>query len=434
MTFTTKVTSIQHSYGKAPANMDIYKKQAQQLKETRKREAEAAMEAAARNEKISRFAASEMSANKIMLEGLKNRVRDEITRYVPILVLNEFFSRVMINALPHDKEYIDACTESIVVVNKVFLHHLGGMKYLKEQSEKIGTPLLKKLYKMVKENSDEIVKDKLEELKNASSEDEVNSIMDTGIKDEQIEKIDRDIEDLGPDEISELVQNKVLTVVKDESKRQSEDAEFRAELSRRAEEYENQNNEKLNDSISSSSGINDDGEVADNEERVNDNGSSVEGEDREQSTGEEEPQSESGKLVKYLTDPTIVHEHTLFYSMLNNIYYEKIKAASVKEGAEEVNTSTRPAKKDEVLTSPLNFNMFDVYLNDYQDDLKHVDHLRIANKTPIAGEEIHLDTSDVLAEALMQYTLLETAMTINLITPTPTEVRKVSQYYMRARK
>ena len=65
-----------------------------------------------------------------------------------------------------------------------------------------------------------------------------------------------------------------------------------------------------------------------------------------------------------------------------------------------------------------------VFLNDYQDDMRHVDNLRIANKAAIAGDETRIDSEDVLAEALTQYTMLETAMTIKLITPTPKEVRE----------
>ena len=60
----------------------------------------------------------------------------------------------------------------------------------------------------------------------------------------------------------------------------------------------------------------------------------------------------------------------------------------------------------------------------------HVDNLRIANKKPLAGAETRIDVEDVLAESLMQYTMLETAMTIKLITPTPSEVRMVAEYNM----
>ena len=75
--------------------------------------------------------------------------------------------------------------------------------------------------------------------------------------------------------------------------------------------------------------------------------------------------------------------------------------------------------------------MFDVYLNDYQDDLKHVDSLRIANKKPLAGSETRIDVEDVLAESLLQYTILESAMTIKLIAPSSREVRAVAEYYMK---
>ena len=43
------------------------------------------------------------------------------------------------------------------------------------------------------------------------------------------------------------------------------------------------------------------------------------------------------------------------------------------------------------------------------------------------------DSEDVLAEALMQYTMLETAMTIKLIDPTRDEVKAVADYNMKVK-
>ena len=59
--------------------------------------------------------------------------------------------------------------------------------------------------------------------------------------------------------------------------------------------------------------------------------------------------------------------------------------------------------------------------------------MRIANKQPLAGSNTRINSEDVLAEALMQYTMLETAMTIKLIEPTKKEVRMVAEYNMRKR-
>ena len=388
------------------ANMATYVDQARQKKLKEQEEQRIAKESALYEQAEARHSAHSSSADRIRLQGLKTRVIKEMTTFIPLSIMNEAFSRIVINAFPHDKEYIEACRESVYTVNKVYLHHLGGIKYLKEQAVKTNSDFLKSLYKVVKENSDTILKDKLEAIRDAGSEDEIHNIIKSGITADQSKKVNDDIEDLGPDEISELVQNKVLDVVKDESKKQAEDTAFRAELKQRAEDYENQNNETLNPSVTNANP-----------------------DDSGETNTEEEPKEESALLVKYLVDPTVLHEATLFYSMVNAVYHDAVREAAGT--AISTNPDTVPKAPETVLTSPLNMNIFDVYLNDYQDDLKHVDSLRIANKQPLAGSNTRINSEDVLAEALMQYTMLETAMTIKLIEPTKKEVRMVAEYNMR---
>lgn len=404
MDFYRKVTSKQYSNGKPLANLSIYEKEAKLKKAEKEATIKAAMESAQREALLNKEAIHRQHAKRIMLEGLKKRVITELNTYTPIMVMNEFFSRIVLKALPHDTSYIEECTESIVTFNKIYLHHLGGFKYLKEQAQNTNSSLLKDLVKVIKENTDIIIKDKLEKIKDAKTEDEVNLILKDGITSDQADKIDKDIDSLGPDEIAELVKDKVLTVVKDETKRQAEDSEFKAQLQQRAQDYETQNNEELNGGVD---------DTMNNEEDE-----------------EKEPQTESAKLAKYLLDPTVLHETTLFNSLMVHNYKEMIKIT--KESTDNLdNPNMVPKTPIQVATSPLNLNMFDVYLNDYQDDLKHVDSLRIANKKPLAGSETRIDVEDVLAESLLQYTILESAMTIKLIAPSSREVRAVAEYYMK---
>lgn len=404
MDFYRKVTSKQYSNGKPLANLSIYEKEAKLKKAEKEATIKAAMESAQREALLNKEAIHRQHAKRIMLEGLKKRVITELNTYTPIMVMNEFFSRIVLKALPHDTSYIEECTESIVTFNKIYLHHLGGFKYLKEQAQNTNSSLLKDLVKVIKENTDIIIKDKLEKIKDAKTEDEVNLILKDGITSDQADKIDKDIDSLGPDEIAELVKDKVLTVVKDETKRQAEDSEFKAQLQQRAQDYETQNNEELNGGVD---------DTMNNEEDE-----------------EKEPQTESAKLAKYLLDPTVLHETTLFNSLMVHNYKEMIKIT--KESTDNLdNPNMVPKTPIQVATSPLNLNMFDVYLNDYQDDLKHVDSLRITNKKPLAGSETRIDVEDVLAESLLQYTILESAMTIKLIAPSSREVRAVAEYYMK---
>lgn len=369
------------------------------------------MESAAKARAAERLVKSEEDARRITLEAYKRNVINKLYHYIPLQIMNEAFTTIMIKALPHDEDYIEACREQIETVNKIYLYHIGGVNRLKEQARRTGSNFLKKYYSIIHENSNKIIDDKVNKIKEAQTEDEVNAIIKSGIDTDDAEKITQDIDSLGTDEIAELVQNKVLDVVKDESKKQSEAADFKDELKKRAEEYETQDNETNDDSLVSGS---------ENAEEEPDS-SNTDEEDKQ----EEEPKTESSILTKYLVDPSIIHEHSLFYSIVNLVYKESIK--SVTESGSEMEPKAPPT----VLTSPLNLNMFDVYLNDYQNDMKDIDTLRIANKAPIAGDEVRIDSEDVLAEALMQYTMLETAMTIKLIDPTRDEVKAVADYNMK---
>ena len=435
MDFYTNVTKRQYSNGKGLPNLGVYDAKARIQKAEKMKAEKAALEAAIADKKSAITAKHEVMANRFTLEAYKTTVISELSRFVPLMVMNEGFTRIMMEAMPHDDEYKQEHAAAIETVNRVWLHHLGGVKYLKEQAARTGSSFLQNWYRMVKEASDAIMDDRIEAIQNAQSEDEVNAIVKSGISGDQADKINRDIDSMGPDQIATMVQNKVLDVVKDESKKQSEDAAFRTEMANRAKEYEEQDNEKGDATIADA-----DQPVSNTDPEEADKNAEDEPAKVDQET--ENPQTEAAKLARYIINPVILHEHSLFNAMTNSIYHEMVNA--VKECGEcpncdcdddTVNIASNPnmvsPKPNRVVTTPLMMTSFDDFLNDYQDDMKHVDSLRVANKAAIAGDETRISSEDVLAEALTQYTLLETAMTIKLITPTPKEVREASQMYMK---
>ena len=271
------------------------------------------MESAAKARAAERLVKSEEDARRITLEAYKRNVINKLYHYIPLQIMNEAFTTIMIKALPHDEDYIEACREQIETVNKIYLYHIGGVNRLKEQARRTGSNFLKKYYGIIHENSNKIIDDKVNKIKEAQTEDEVNAIIKSGIDTDDAEKITQDIDSLGTDEIAELVQNKVLDVVKDESKKQSEAADFKDELKKRAEEYENQDNETNDDSLTSGS---------ENAEEEPDSSNA------DEEPKEEEPKTESSILTKYLVDPSIIHEHSLFYSIVNLVYKESIKSVT----------------------------------------------------------------------------------------------------------
>ena len=443
MDFYNHVTKRQYSNGKGLPNFGTYDAKARINKAEKAKAAKEAAEVAAIEAKHANEVKHGVMADRYTLEAYKMTVISELSRFIPLQVMNEGFTRIVMEAMPHDEDYKAEHSAAIETVNRVWLHHLGGFKYLKEQANRTGSSFLQNWYKMVKEASDVIMDDRIEAIQNAQSEDEVNAIVKSGITGDQANQIKRDIDSMGPDQIATMVQNKVLDVVKDESKKQSEDAAFRAEMAARAKEYEEQDNEKgdatVADADQPASNVTPDETNGEEPESNEDNTPKV---DKEI----ENPQTETAKLARWIINPTILHEHSLFYAMTNCVYHPLVqeKYNAVKEcgdvpcDAADKDTATisnvpdtRPTTTPKIMTSPLVMTSFDDFLNDYQDDMRHVDSLRIANKAAIAGDETRISSEDVLAEALTQYTMLETAMTIKLITPTAKEVREAAQIYMK---
>ncbi len=438
MEFYTNVTKRQYSNGKGLPNYGVYDAKARIQKAERLRKAEAERVAAMTEAAEIKRNKAEEEAARYTLEAYKRTVINELSTYIPLLVMNEGFTRIMMEAMPHDDSYKEEHKAAIETVNRIWLHHLGGFKYLKEQANATGSSFLQNWYSWVKEDSQAILDDKIEAIQNAHSETEVNNIVKSGITSDQAEKIDRDIDSMGPDQIATMVQNKVLDVVKDESKKQSEDAAFRAEMANRAKEYEEQENDKGDATVADA---NQPEAVEDNDDATSktsdDEGGKPEeaAEDNKEvkvDTEVEDPKTEAAKLARYMINPVILHEHSLLYSMVNSIYHEMVNTVKEDNDVAVVgNERIAPIQIKSTQTSPLVMTSFDDFLNDYQDDMRHVDNLRIANKAAIAGDETRIDSEDVLAEALTQYTMLETAMTIKLITPTPKEVREAAQAYMK---
>lgn len=421
MDFYTNVTKRQYSNGKGLPNLGVYDAQARIHKAKKEEEAKAAMEASANAERQTRMAKASVMADRYTLEAYKMAVITELSKFIPLSIMTEGFTKIMMEAMPHDPEYKQEHATAIETVNRVWLHHLGGFKYLQEQAKRTNSNLLTNWALSIKEAADEILSDRVEAIQNAQNEDEVNAIVKSGISNKQAEKIERDIDSMGPEQIATMVQNKVLDVVKDESKKQSEDAAFRAEMANRAKEYEEQNNEKG------------DATVADADQPET-NEAPEEKEDVAKVDAEtEEPKTETAKLARYIINPVILHEHTLFYAMTNSIYHEMINAVKEADTAVVDDTPNKVPSGDgaKVVTSPLMMTSFDDFLNDYQDDMRHVDSLRVANKAAIAGDETRIDSEDVLAEALTQYTMLETAMTIKLINPSQKEIMDAVNAYMK---
>ena len=83
-----------------------------------------------------------------------------------------------------------------------------------------------------------------------------------------------------------------------------------------------------------------------------------------------------------------------------------------------------------LLENPLNINIFDVYIQDKNEDLYDLSKMDMADR-PVIASTSRLDKDYILSEAVLQYTMFELAHTMKLINVSPTIIQQQSDFLMK---
>ena len=178
MDFYRKVTPKTNSlFTKEKPNMGVILEQSRKMREERNKEKQVALEKAQTEMARAKKEKDIANASRIKLESYKRNMVVKLHQYIPLCIMTECFNRIVSRALPHDEDYIEEISPRLEMFSKVYLHHLGGYKYLKETALKSKNQFLMKWYKVVKENSEDIIKDKLDMIQDAETEDDVSKIV-----------------------------------------------------------------------------------------------------------------------------------------------------------------------------------------------------------------------------------------------------------------
>ena len=323
------------------------------------------------------------------LERDKRVALNKMANKIPNMVLNEAFSRIFINALPHDKEYIEANMENLRVLSYLYLKKIGGMDTLKNRAQVTESAFLNKLYRVCNECSKEIITERSKKVMKSLTEDEIRKAIEYKPTEPEKLQIAANLDDLGADELAELVNNKVIEVVKDEHDREVTEKEFK---------------DQLKDRTSPDTDTPDDSEIADEALNIMESYDPI----RKNFTYNKENVS-----------------RTFFFSLMCGVTKDMMK--TVTEGAD---ASNKPVPQV-VLENPLNMNIFDVFLQDKNGDLEEIEGLDTSNAHQIAGDVSDIDRDSIMTEALVQYTLLETAHTMKLIAVNESIVKQQSDFLVK---
>ena len=344
-------------------------------------------------EKIAYERDAALKANhRALMKNYRGAGINALAASIPNAILAECFNSVFVKALPHDTDYVDENIKTIKNMGAMYVKKIGGVKALAESANRTNSPFLRALLEFCNEFSQAIIMERVKEINEAETEEEIKEMISPQLNDEERNTILVKMDKLGSDELAEMISNKVIDVVRDEQQREKDQAEI-------LDTMEKDMNEDPND---------------------------VKVDDREDTTADDV--AEAAKHVAETYNPltrTFNYDKkdtnkSFFFSLMQGIATKVLKESTQTE-------STHVETPQVLLENPLNLNIFDVYMQDKNEDLDDLRRMDMTDTGEIA-RTTSLDKDFILSEALLQYTMFETAHTMKLVNITLDDIRQQADY------
>lgn len=344
-------------------------------------------------EKIAYERDAALKANhRALMKNYRGAGINALAASIPNAILAECFNTVFVKALPHDTDYVDENINTIKNMGAMYVKKIGGVKALAESANRTNSPFLRALLEFCNEFSQAIIMERVKEINEAETEEEIKEMISPQLNDEERNTILVKMDKLGSDELAEMISNKVIDVVRDEQQREKDQAEI-------LDTMEKDMNEDPND---------------------------VKVDDREDTTADDV--AEAAKHVAETYNPltrTFNYDKkdtnkSFFFSLMQGIATKVLKESTQTE-------STTVETPQVLLENPLNLNIFDVYMQDKNEDLDDLRRMDMTDTGEIA-RTTSLDKDFILSEALLQYTMFETAHTMKLVNITLDDIRQQADY------
>lgn len=344
-------------------------------------------------EKIAYERDAALKANhRALMKNYRGAGINALAASIPNAILAECFNTVFVKALPHDTDYVDENIKTIKNMGAMYVKKIGGVKALAESANRTNSPFLRTLLEFCNEFSQAIIMERVKEINEAETEEEIKEMISPQLNDEERNTILVKMDKLGSDELAEMISNKVIDVVRDEQQREKDQAEI-------LDTMEKDMNEDPND---------------------------VKVDDREDTTADDV--AEAAKHVAESYNPltrTFNYDKkdtnkSFFFSLMQGIATKVLKESTQTE-------STHVETPQVLLENPLNLNIFDVYMQDKNEDLDDLRRMDMTDTGEIA-RTTSLDKDFILSEALLQYTMFETAHTMKLVNITLDDIRQQADY------
>lgn len=344
-------------------------------------------------EKIAYERDAALKANhRALMKNYRGAGINALAASIPNAILAECFNTVFVKALPHDTDYVDENIKTIKNMGAMYVKKIGGVKALAESANRTNSPFLRALLEFCNEFSQAIIMERVKEINEAETEEEIKEMISPQLNDEERNTILVKMDKLGSDELAEMISNKVIDVVRDEQQREKDQAEILDTM----------------------------------EKDMNEDPNEVEVDDREDTTADDV--AEAAKHVAESYNPltrTFNYDKkdtnkSFFFSLMQGIATKVLKESTQTE-------STKVETPQVLLENPLNLNIFDVYMQDKNEDLDDLRRMDMTDTGEIA-RTTSLDKDFILSEALLQYTMFETAHTMKLVNITLDDIRQQADY------
>ena len=403
----------------------------------------------------------------------------EARRVYPEIIFRDYFTKLVKESLLWDKDFIDQTSDSIrYISHKYIAEAIGGLEGLKKAAKENHSSYLQKVYDVCMESGKKLADKKKKELeKKVDANNCDKAKLDFSIDSDGEDLIEKNMNNLDIADISEMVKNKVLQVVKDENDAQKKDDEFVANLKDDIQQNENEgeDGEEIPDDqvkamtvnngdaptdatgqdasgvtaseVGSTESVGDDTESSEDtstddekdSEDLKDTAKDLKEDSAKTQKGTSEDKDlekaaqgkESAKpaasakesLEQYALDGRISIQRSLFRSMMARSFNQTIKENASLDVASD-GEKTADARFGST-------SVYDIYLQDENEDLSYIDYAR--NNTPNSvGDNTKIDRDEILAEAIGMYTILECAYSIKLISPTAKELRQTIMRNIKA--
>lgn len=364
------------------------------------------------------------------LPTLKNKAINECTNGLGDKFFTIAFNSIYIKALPHDQSFVNENWATIEKLGEFYIRKLGGLKYLATVEKT--TPFLHKLYTICNEACKKARDTRVKKVMCAKTDEELYEVINqySDVTQDERNNILNKIDSLSPDELAELVHDKIISVVKDEHIREKEARDFKTDLKNDLVDSDPYAN--TDDTETSSTEVENEGETTEENTEENPEESAPSSESALFTYGIRNYKSFKEALENY--DPVTKRFNTnkaqkpksLFGAMMVDIAIDKFHTSMESSG---VKPTPRVTPKV-LMENPTNLDKFIEFMNDSRHNDWNVGDA--SEPIEVASNDVMSDyVEDILTEATLQYGLLETAYTMKLINPTYAQLVAQSNWLLR---